>query len=65
MYRSVEGQVFAAGHASAGVTAAATSWFLAEGATGAFFDMFVLLANPNDDGRRRRDPLSADRPARC
>ena len=46
MYRSVEGQVFAAGHASAGVTAAATSWFLAEGATGDFFDMFVLLANP-------------------
>jgi hypothetical protein len=47
MYRTVGGQVFAAGHASAGVTAAATSWFLAKGATGAFFDMFVLLANPN------------------
>ncbi len=46
MYRSVGGQVFAAGHASAGVTAAATGWFLAEGATGDFFDMFVLLANP-------------------
>ena len=46
MYRSAGGQVFAAGHASAGVTAAATSWFLAEGATGDFFDMFVLLANP-------------------
>jgi hypothetical protein len=48
MYRSVDGQVFAAGHTSAGVTAAATSWFLAEGATGDFFDMFVLLANPDD-----------------
>ncbi|MEO5823963.1 MAG: hypothetical protein ABIT71_25940 [Vicinamibacteraceae bacterium] len=47
MYRTVGGQPFAAGHASAGVTAAATSWFLAEGATGNFFDMFVLLANPN------------------
>jgi hypothetical protein len=46
MYRSVAGQVFAAGHASAGVTAAATSWFLAEGATGTFFDLFILLANP-------------------
>jgi hypothetical protein len=46
MYRTVGSQVFAAGHASAGVTAAATSWFLAEGATGPFFDMFVLLANP-------------------
>jgi hypothetical protein len=39
-------QPFAAGHASAGVTAASTSWFLAEGATGPFFDLFVLLANP-------------------
>ena len=47
MYRSVGGQVFAAGHASAGVTAAATSWFLAEGATGDFFDLFVLIANPS------------------
>ena len=47
MYRSVAGQPFAAGHGSAGVTAASTSWFLAEGATGAFFDLFVLLANPN------------------
>ena len=29
-----------------GVPAAATSWFLAEGATGAFFDLYVLIANP-------------------
>jgi hypothetical protein len=35
------------GHESLGVTAPATSWFLAEGATGAFFETFVLLANPN------------------
>jgi hypothetical protein len=47
MYRSVAGQPFAAGHGSAGVTAASTTWFLAEGATGAFFDLFVLLANPD------------------
>jgi Tol biopolymer transport system component len=46
MYRTVGGQPFAAGHASAAVTAPATSWFLAEGATGPFFDLFVLLANP-------------------
>jgi hypothetical protein len=46
MYRTVGGQPFAAGHASAGVTAPATSWFLAEGATGDFFDLFVLIANP-------------------
>jgi hypothetical protein len=46
MYLSREGQPFAAGHSSGGVTAPATSWFLAEGATGSFFDLFVLIANP-------------------
>jgi YVTN family beta-propeller protein/autotransporter-associated beta strand protein len=40
---------FNGGHAAAGVTASATSWFLAEGATGSFFDTFVLIANPNSD----------------
>jgi autotransporter-associated beta strand protein len=40
---------FNGGHAAAGVTAPATSWFLAEGATGSFFDTFVLIANPNSD----------------
>ena len=48
MYMTRLGQVFAAGHGSAGVTAPATSWFLAEGATGPFFDLFILLANPSD-----------------
>jgi hypothetical protein len=37
-----------AGHESAGVISPAASWFLAEGATGSFFETFVLLANPND-----------------
>jgi uncharacterized protein (DUF1800 family) len=46
MYLDAPGQQFAAGHASAGVTAPATQWFLAEGATGQLFDLFVLLANP-------------------
>ena len=46
MYSSAAG-VFAAGHDSAGVTAPATEWFFAEGATGSFFDLFLLLANPN------------------
>jgi hypothetical protein len=45
MYLTRMGQPFAAGHASAGVTAPATNWFFAEGATGAFFDLFLLLAN--------------------
>jgi hypothetical protein len=46
MYLNRPGQPFAAGHESAGVTAAATEWFLAEGATGSFFDLFVLIENP-------------------
>ena len=46
MYSSAAG-VFAAGHDSAGVTAPATEWFFAEGATGGFFDLFLLFANPN------------------
>jgi hypothetical protein len=47
MYMTTGGQAYSAGHESAGVTAPATSWFLAEGATGAFFDMFILIANPD------------------
>ncbi|MFN8062588.1 MAG: hypothetical protein U0Q12_25775 [Vicinamibacterales bacterium] len=46
MYLSVAGQVFGAGHNSAGVTAPALHWFLAEGATGTYFDDFMLMANP-------------------
>jgi autotransporter-associated beta strand protein len=37
-----------AGHESAGVTEPSPTWFLAEGATGPFFETFVLLANPGD-----------------
>jgi hypothetical protein len=47
MYLDRPGQPFGAGHGSAGVTAASTNWFLAEGATGTFFDLFILIANPN------------------
>jgi hypothetical protein len=39
--------LFKAGHDSAGVNAPATQWILAEGATGPFFETFILLANPN------------------
>jgi hypothetical protein len=46
MYRSLPGQPFGLGHGAMGVTAPATSWFLAEGATGSFFDLYVLIANP-------------------
>jgi hypothetical protein len=47
MYFSRPEQIFAAGHESAGVTAPATRWFLAEGATGSFFNTFILIANPS------------------
>lgn len=46
MYASIDGQVFAAGHESAGLPAPSAQWFLAEGATGPFFHQFVLVANP-------------------
>jgi hypothetical protein len=38
---------FNGGHESAGVTEPATSWFHAEGATGPFFDTFILIGNAN------------------
>jgi hypothetical protein len=40
-------RVFEGGHESAGVNATNRQWFLAEGATGDFFEDFVLIANPN------------------
>jgi hypothetical protein len=46
MYADRPGQPFAAGHEGAGVSELATNWFLAEGATGSFFDMYVLVGNP-------------------
>ena len=55
MYLIAGGQTFGAGHESAGVTAPATRWFLAEGATGRFFDLFILIANPT----RRRPSVEA------
>jgi hypothetical protein len=54
MYLSGGGQVFRAGHGSAGVTAPAVDWFLAEGATGTSFDEFVLVANPGATAARLR-----------
>jgi hypothetical protein len=38
---------FRGGHDSAGVTQPSTHWFFAEGATGSYFDTFLLLANPD------------------
>ncbi|MGE3841439.1 MAG: hypothetical protein AB7I50_07615 [Vicinamibacterales bacterium] len=62
MYLTGSGALFEAGHESAGVTAPALNWFLAEGATGTFFDEFILLANPSstDDAQVRATYLLPD-----
>lgn len=46
LYLSRPGELFSAGHAASAVAAPATEWFFAEGATGPFFDLFLLVANP-------------------
>jgi hypothetical protein len=43
-----ETPIYTGGAAAAGVTTPSTTWYLAEGATGSFFDTYVLIANPND-----------------
>jgi autotransporter-associated beta strand protein len=48
MYFGVD-PFWTAGHESAGVNAPSHSWFLAEGATGSFFETFILIANPADE----------------
>ncbi|MFN8059829.1 MAG: hypothetical protein U0Q12_11780, partial [Vicinamibacterales bacterium] len=47
MYFSRPNRFWLGGHESAGVARLATSWFLAEGATGDYFDTYVLVGNPN------------------
>jgi hypothetical protein len=47
MYANRPGQLFALGQAAMGATEPSTSWFLAEGATGTFFDTYVLISNPS------------------
>jgi autotransporter-associated beta strand protein len=41
--------IWKGGHESLGETMPSQTWFLAEGATGAGFDTFILVANPNAD----------------
>jgi hypothetical protein len=40
-------RLFEGGHGAAGVNRPERHWFLAEGATGGFFETFVLIGNPN------------------
>jgi len=46
MYFGNNVRTFNGGHEAAAVAAPATSWFVAEGRTGPFFDTYLLLANP-------------------
>ena len=46
MYFSTQGLTFNGGHEAAAVANPATDWFVAEGRTGPFFDMYLLLSNP-------------------
>jgi hypothetical protein len=47
MYLDAPDIPFVAGTAASAVTAPQLEWFLAEGATGPFFDEYILLANPS------------------
>jgi len=40
-------RLFEGGHESAGVSQPSTRWFHAEGATGPYFDTYILVGNPN------------------
>jgi VCBS repeat-containing protein len=46
MYLSSETKIWEAGTGGTGVTAPANRWFFGEGATGSFFDAWILLSNP-------------------
>ena len=60
MYFS-RGGAWVGGHDASGVTQPATSWFVAEGHTGPFFDTWLLLANPARSRQSRRSPSSRSR----
>jgi len=46
MYLSSPTKIWEAGTGGTGVTAPANRWFFGEGATGSFFDAWILLSNP-------------------
>jgi subtilisin-like proprotein convertase family protein len=47
-FGSTPARIFAGGHAAVGVPDPSTVWYFAEGATGTFFDTFLLCSNPGD-----------------
>ena len=57
MYMSRGGELWTAGIDGTGVTTLGTNWFLAEGATGTFFDTFIQVANPSTTPAQIRVPF--------
>ena len=47
-FASQPNRLWSGGHVNTGITAPSTSWFHAEGATGGYFNTFILLSNPQD-----------------
>ena len=63
MYLDAGGLLFGAGHESAAIPEPAARWFFAEGATGAYFDLFILVANPGTAAGARCGPRTCCRTA--
>ena len=59
MYLDSNAQLFGAGHDSAAIPEPSLTWLFAEGATGPFFNMYLLIANPERSAARGVGPLSA------
>jgi hypothetical protein len=47
-FESRSDRIWIGGHVNTGMVAPSTSWFHAEGATGAYFNTFILLSNPRE-----------------
>jgi hypothetical protein len=45
-FASTPSRLWTGGHANAGISSPATEWFHAEGASGTFFNTFILIGNP-------------------
>jgi hypothetical protein len=47
MYLTASGQLWKVGTATGGIGAPSSTWYVSEGATGPFFDEYLLIGNPN------------------
>jgi hypothetical protein len=47
-FKTVGDRLWTGGHVNTGITAPSKTWFHAEGATGGYFNTFILLSNPQD-----------------